>query len=142
MATGLNGFAERLQKAEFGEFEVRPYYEEHTDSLIVYFQDTRSYSKRINKYLTIFLSIQDDDLIGIEVKGLKIILKAIENLGETEIAKPVNVNVDGKQTDLRVVVMCALLNKPEEHVSGQQYEKLESRTEGINIPFPESPSCA
>jgi len=51
-------------------FTKSPFYESHTDSLIFYFRDVRSYGKWISSYLTLFLSIEDDSLVGIEISGL------------------------------------------------------------------------
>lgn len=71
MAVGLGEFADLLSNAELGEFEARPYYEPETDAVIFYFRNERSYSKRITRYFTIFLSIDDDSLVGFEVTGIR-----------------------------------------------------------------------
>jgi hypothetical protein len=82
MATGLDRLAEFLAEAEAREtaFRRRPYYEPETDSLIFYIRDMSSYSKRITKYLTLFLANSDDTLVGIEVKSMKVICRAIETV--------------------------------------------------------------
>jgi hypothetical protein len=68
MATGgLERLAELVSR-EPRAFVPRPYYEPETDALIYYFKNEKSYSKRITKYFTVFLSIADDSLIGFEVK--------------------------------------------------------------------------
>ncbi len=52
------------------EFRAEPFYERITDSLIYYARDERSYAKYIDKYLTIFLSVNDDTFVGFEITGL------------------------------------------------------------------------
>jgi len=48
-------------------FISAPFYEKHTQCLIWYFRDERSYGKWIDEYLTLFLSVEDDSLVGIEI---------------------------------------------------------------------------
>ena len=71
----MEGLAEFLKQGLPG-FSPLPFYEKHTDSLIVYFEDSRSYSDRVNAHLTVFRSIDDDSLVGLEIKRLKTIIKA------------------------------------------------------------------
>lgn len=47
--------------------KIRPFYEPETRSLILYVRDTRSYGKYINKYLTVFLSVEDESFVGFEI---------------------------------------------------------------------------
>lgn len=73
---GLNDLAQYLKDAKPGSFQAQPYYEPETDSLIYYFRDEQSYSKRITKHLTLFLSCNDDSLVGCEMKGIGANLRA------------------------------------------------------------------
>lgn len=101
MATGLDGLAGYLKNAQLGEFKPEPFYESKTDCLIYYHRNTPSYSRRINKYLTVFLADEDDTLVGIEIKGFSIIMKAVEGLGTVAVSEPVKVDgEDGESIDL------------------------------------------
>ena len=66
MATGLANFLMQDSPA----FNPKPYYEKHTDSLLFYFEDKRSFGRRINQYLTVFLAIDDHALVGFEIKRI------------------------------------------------------------------------
>jgi hypothetical protein len=141
MATGLDGFAAHLKQIEenAGEFHAQPYYEPETDSLIFYIRDESAYSKRVTKYFTVFLSNEDDSLVGIEVKGLKVISRAIEDLGEVDLIDPLLVKAeDGESHALSVIVRCALVPEPDEPVTGDQYEQLKKATHGIRVNKPKA----
>jgi hypothetical protein len=132
-AGGLNNLAELLSR-EPRPFEPRPYYESLTDSLIYYFRNEKSYSKRITKYFTVFLSCEDDSLVGIEVKSLKTIMKAIADLGEVDVVEPpIKASLQGQEVALRVIAHCALTPEPETPVSGAYYDELEAHTRGVRI---------
>jgi hypothetical protein len=136
MAKGLDELADYLKakRRGMGEFEPKPYYESDTDSLIYYFLDVSSYSKRVTRYFTVFLANEDNSLVGIEVKGLTTIMRAVENLGEVQLVKPVSVtDADGDEYDLSVIVRCALVPEQEEPVKGHEYEELESATRGVKV---------
>ena len=75
MATGLDDLASHLKATELAEFAPTPYYEPETDSLILYFRDESSYSKRVTEYLTVFLDNSDNSLVGIEVTGVSRMLQ-------------------------------------------------------------------
>ncbi|MBW3600831.1 MAG: hypothetical protein KY475_26640 [Planctomycetes bacterium] len=134
MAIGLDAFAEHLKSTTLGDFEPRPYYEAETDSLIYYARHERSYAHRINKHLTVFLAMKDKSLVGIEIKGVNTILKAIEDLGDIEIAPPVQVkDEDGQVIDLSIMVRCALVPQPE---SEPDYGALNEATRGVMVMRP------
>lgn len=133
MATQLNEFAEHLDGAlaRISEFTPKPYYEADTDSLIYYLRDVSSYSKRVTKYFTLFLANSDDSLVGFEVKGVGVIIKAVANLGDVEVVNPIPVkDGDGKEYDLSVVVRGALVPNPDATFTGDQYNAINSATSG------------
>jgi hypothetical protein len=74
MASGLDQYLESLRTG-MKEFSPRPIYEPEGDSLIFYARDEQSYAKRINSLLTVFLSSNDNSLVGCEVKGVQRMLK-------------------------------------------------------------------
>lgn len=90
MAT-QNGLGDHLKSIEPRQFKKRPYYEPETDSLICYFRDMPSYGKRVNNHLTVFLAQSDETLVGIELAGLTLILRAVgtqegfEHLGRWQV---------------------------------------------------------
>lgn len=136
MATGLDEVAEYLTGVELGAFQVRPYHEPETDSLICYFRDEPSISRRINKYVTIFVSRKDKSLVGVELKGVSVILRAVEGLGETGmIEEPIKVNLEGSEetVDLDILVNCALISKKFNDVCGDNYTQLSRASEGVKV---------
>lgn len=136
MATGLDGFAAFLvaAKEEMGEFEARPYYEPETDSLIYYTRDVSSYSKRVSKYLTVFLSNDDDSLVGIEVKGFKTsILPAIEGMGDVPVADCTVTNEDGETLELSVIARFALAPEMSDQFRGNRFDELNRATSGVRV---------
>ena len=69
----LTDLANYLLEAEktMGEFKVKPYYCKEINSLICYFKDERSYDDWINKDVSVFRSIEDDSIVGFEVRGIE-----------------------------------------------------------------------
>lgn len=134
MATGGLDRLAQLASGEPRSFVPRPYYEPETDALIYYFKNEKSYSKRITKYFTVFLSCEDESLVGFEVKSLEVIMKAIADLGEVDVVDPpVKANLEGQEIALRVIARCALTPEPETPVTGADYDELYAHTEDIRI---------
>lgn len=136
MATGLDGFADYLKHAEstLPTFQAEPYYEPETDSLIYYIRDESSYNKRLTKYFGVFLSNRDDSLVGIEVKGLKIIMQAVEDLGDVKLVDSMSVKgEDGDWHDLSVIVRCALVPEPDEPLADEEYAAFGRLTRGVRV---------
>lgn len=136
MATGLEALAGRLKEscASGEQFNPEACYEATTDSLIYYHRDVPSYSKRINRYLTVFLSDADESLVGIEIKGLSVISSAVENLGNVKISDPVRVNdEDGESVDLSVFVRCSLVPEPDVPFDANDYAEIERVAKGVRI---------
>lgn len=93
----VTDLAELLSGPKQTSFSAEPFYEPATDSLIFYAKDVRSYGKRIGKYFTVFLSLDDKSIVGYEIKGWNTIRKAVEDLGTVMIAGPVSLcNDDGR----------------------------------------------
>jgi hypothetical protein len=63
-----------IKKCEGKEFKPRAYYDEKADFLVYYHEDVQSYEKWLTPYLSLFLSMEDDRIIGFEVNGLKNII--------------------------------------------------------------------
>lgn len=88
MATGLGEYYEFLRQGleAPGEFEPKPYYARESDTLFFYAEDVQSYAKRFNPILTIFLSTDDDRLVGFKIKGIRRIVRQMQRLGVDKIA--------------------------------------------------------
>ncbi len=93
MAAGLEDFGNFLNNLNVGEFKSEPYYEENTDALLVYLRDCHSSSKRLNDKLTLFLSIEDGTLVGVEVKGITRILELNRAFGVSVIDHDIRLGV-------------------------------------------------
>jgi hypothetical protein len=132
MAQGLAEFAEYLKSARprLGPFKREPYYEPETDSLIYYVRDEPSYSERRNKYLTLFLSSADKSLVGVEVKGIKTIMRAVEDLGPVPVDSVRVTDEHGDEVDLSVIVRCSLVHEP---VEADEFGRLNDATRGVRI---------
>ena len=66
--------------AQPGEFSPRPYYDAESDALFFFARDVQSYAKRLNSTLTLYLSVEDDTLVGCKVKSVQHILKHMKRL--------------------------------------------------------------
>ncbi len=64
-----------------GEFSVRPIYLPEADTLTLFIKNKDSYAKRLDDLLTLYLSIDSDELTGCEVKGLRHHLELLGNFG-------------------------------------------------------------
>lgn len=126
MAAGLKEFASYLKEMRpTGEFIARPFYEPKTDSLIYYARDARSYGKRLNELITLFLSTTDNSLVGCELKGVKRLMKRVDG---------VIVFVHDHKIKLSLLMGIALAPEPddEELVDRYRDELLES-TEPVEV---------
>lgn len=126
--------ADLLQEKVVEPFRAEPFYEHVTDSLIYYVRDERSYGQRISKHLTVFLSMSDDTLVGLEIKGMKTILSAIHGMeGTIPLADPVPVaDENGDDYELSVLVRQAMVRQ-ELPVAGEEYDRLHEVSRGIRV---------
>jgi hypothetical protein len=133
MAQGLSDFAGYLKSAKKGEFAPRPIYEPETDSILYYRRDARNYEHRVNGYLTLFLAVEDDTVVGMEIKGVRAtLIPAIEDMDYVALSKPVTVkSEDGEDIDISVMLRCALVPPPEQPI---EYEKLQEFVSGVTLP--------
>jgi hypothetical protein len=135
MAIGLDDFAGFLTDAKesMGQFRAVPYYEPETDSLIFYARNVSSYGKRVSRYLTIFLSNDDNTLVGVEVKGFKrVILPAVEGMGDVSVGDCL-LEHDGKTIELSVIARCALASELSEQFRGECFDQMNSATKGVSV---------
>jgi hypothetical protein len=134
MAAGMSDFAEYLKSIPKRDFKAEPIYEKKTDSLIFYIRDERSYGKRINQLMTLFLSAVDDSLVGCEVKGVR---RLLDRIGEFAIGVFSN---DGKRVKLAILLAFALAPelevKDSDELKGDLLE-LKDAAEDIEFESPE-----
>ena len=108
----LADFAEYLKTSDLPAFSPKPYYERKTESLIFYMRNERSTSIRLNSMLTLFVSMKDKSLVGIEVKGIPRLLK---------IADSFNVGVFNHKIRLGVFLAFAMTERPDRPALNDEY---------------------
>jgi hypothetical protein len=103
----LKSFFESLPPKSRGAFKPTAHYGEEEDALIFYFRDDPDYAKRINKRVTIYLSLDSDQLVGCEIKGVRHVL---EDLGSFDVA------INHKDATLQMLFMAYLgtLDSPDD----------------------------
>ena len=65
-----------LRENEPEGFRPFPCYVPENDSLTFFFRNHESFARRIDSLLTIYLSLDTEDLVGFEIKGVRHILSA------------------------------------------------------------------
>lgn len=97
MALTMDEVAEFAETHSPREFRAAPFYERHTDSIILYAKDCPSYASRLNALITVFLSEADDLLVGFEVKGVTGLIERCRKAG-------VAIRVERDRVQLRSLV--------------------------------------
>ena len=74
--------------------EFTPYVEIHqeADALSVHLKPDADYSKRLTEHVTLFLSIDSDEIVGCRIKGIKGILADLPNY--------IKINLDGVELSM------------------------------------------
>lgn len=77
MATDLNDFL----IAQVGDAPFQPYHEisPEADSLTFYFKPDADYSQRLTDHVTLYRSIESNELVGCRIKGIRGILEDLPN---------------------------------------------------------------
>ena len=104
-------------------FVAKPYYEPDGDSLIFYAEDVQSFARRHNSFLTLFLSTDDRRLVGVEVKGVKRMLRLSGDFG---------VAVIDQQMKLGIFLAFAL-NSPPEDPALKEYEEQVEQFKDVEV---------
>ena len=105
------------------EDQFRPcvYYGPEEDAVMFYFRDDADYAKRMNEWLTLYLSIDSDELVGCQIKGVGRVLEDIGYFG---------VDVTHKKIKLQIVFLAFLGAAADDPVAREYYRKLgEAATE-------------
>ncbi len=64
------------------KFKPYCYISEASDTLTAYFSDAADYSKRLNDHVTLYLSLDTDDIVGCRIKGIGGLLEDLPNYVE------------------------------------------------------------
>jgi len=77
MATDLKDFL----KAQIGDTPFQPYVEisPEADALTFYFKPNADYSQRLTDHVTLYRSIESNELVGCRIKGIRGILDDLPN---------------------------------------------------------------
>jgi len=62
-----------------GDFKPHCYISEVGDALNVYFDDAQDYSERLTDHVTLFRSVETNDVVGCRIKGISGILEDLPN---------------------------------------------------------------
>lgn len=65
-----------------GEFKPCAYYGPDEDALMFYFRDEPDYAKRLNSRVTVYLSIDTDEVVGCQIKGVG---RVLDELGTFDV---------------------------------------------------------
>ena len=70
-----------LRENEPEGFRPSPCYVPENDSMTFFFRNNESFARRIDGLLTIYLSLDTEDLVGFEIKGVRHILSSVDEFG-------------------------------------------------------------
>ena len=68
-----------LAEQPTGEFEPYCHFSEAADSLTVYFRRDADFSRLLNDHVTLFLSLEKQELVGCRIKGISDIIADLPN---------------------------------------------------------------
>lgn len=85
--TSLKAYLESLGVDH--KFKPGPILDPDDDALTVYFDETPSYAKRLDKWLTLFRDFESDRIVGFELKGILNLLEQVRK----SMSKAVGVEV-------------------------------------------------
>jgi hypothetical protein len=60
-----------------GEFKPCAFYGDEEDALVFYFRNDPDYAKRINRRVTLYLSMETNELVGCQIKEVRSVLEDI-----------------------------------------------------------------
>ena len=84
-------------------FVAKPYYSPDGDTVTYYFDEESSYAQRVDDFLTVYLSIGGDKLVGCQVKGVVRLLKLLGQFGFT---------IEDKSVKLGMFFMAGMAETP------------------------------
>lgn len=111
-----------LDGREATGFEPRPFYSPDGDFLTFYFREDDHYAERVDELLTVYLSMDTQELVGCKVKGVRRILDTLGKLG---------VLVDDGEVKMSFLFLSGAFSR--EDARRKCYEEIGTRTRGIRI---------
>ena len=97
------------------EFQPCAYYGQEEDAVVFYFEADPDYAKRINKWLTLYLSIDSDELVGCQIKGVRRVLEDMASFG---------IDVKHGKVKLTVLFLAFLSSASDDPVARDYYRAL------------------
>src|SRR5436853_6206745 len=79
--TTMASLTEYLKGKKPGRFQPHPHYSPEGDCLIFYFRNEDSYRKRIDNFVTVYLSMDKNELVGCQIKGVHRLLERMGSFG-------------------------------------------------------------
>ena len=78
MATDSRDLTELIDAhREEGQFKPYAYYGDEEDALTIYWRADADYARRLNSRVTVFISLDDDSLVGCQIKSVRHVLEDI-----------------------------------------------------------------
>ena len=111
-----------LDGREATGFEPRPFYSPDGDFLTFYFREDDHYAERVDELLTVYLSMDTQELVGCKIKGVRRILDTLGKLG---------VLVDDGEVKMSFLFLSGAFSR--EDARRKRYEEIGTRTRGIRI---------
>ncbi len=97
------------------EFKPCAYYGPEEDAVNFFFRDEADYAKRVNEWLTLYLSIDTDELVGCQIKGVGRVLEDMGHFG---------IDVTHRRVKLRIVFLAFLSSATDDPVAREYYRRL------------------
>ncbi len=73
----LTDLIKEAENADLTAFEPYAYYGEEEDVLTMYFRGDADYTRRINSRANVMLSLDTDELVGVQIKSVRHLLEDI-----------------------------------------------------------------
>jgi hypothetical protein len=106
------------------------YYGAEEDALIFYFRPGRDYAKRLNKLVTLYISLDDEELIGCQIKGVRSVLDELGNF---------NIEVSHRRIKLNILFLAyagTVMDDPDARIAYQTLARAASES-NLEIEVPE-----
>jgi hypothetical protein len=104
-------------------FSPRPRYIKEADAIVFFFKADESYAKRLDDVVTLYLSTEEDSLVGCKVKGAKSLLQAGETL---------SVHVQRGKVDLSMIIKAFSAKASKDDKTQDTYRRLSDEAERLN----------
>ena len=97
------------------EFRPCAYYGQEEDALMFYFRKDADYAKRINARVTVYLSMDDNELVGCQIKGVR---RVLDELGE------LNLTIKHGKIKLQIVLLAFMERMLEQEETRSVYREV------------------